>query len=60
MFQTKSTSGRRAWPSVEVLEDWLTPSIRFTPQNGPEHVTSGGGTVLGSSRDMHIYLVFWG
>jgi hypothetical protein len=60
VFRTKSTSGRRARLSVEVLEDRLTPSILFTPQNGPEHVTSGGGPVLGSSSNVPIYLVFWG
>jgi hypothetical protein len=71
MFKKKSPpvsrSGRKqsrspspARPRVEVLEDRLTPSILFTPQNGSEHVTSGGGPVLGSSSNVPIYLVFWG
>jgi Ca2+-binding RTX toxin-like protein len=60
VFQTKSTSRPRARPSVEALEDRTTPSILFTPTQGQEHVTSGGGPVLGASNYTPIHLVFWG
>ena len=60
VFQTKPTSRKRARPSVEALEDRTTPTILFAPTQGPEHVTSGGGPVLGSSSNVPIYLVFWG
>jgi hypothetical protein len=36
------------------------PSIMFTPQNGAEHATSGGGPVMNSSWGMPIYTIFWG
>jgi hypothetical protein len=60
VFQTKPTSRTRARPSVEALEDRTTPSILFTPTLGTETATTAGGPVLGSSSDVHIYLVFWG
>ncbi len=60
VFQTKSTSRPRPRLSVEALEDRTTPSILFTPTLGPETATTAGGPVLGSSSDVHIYLVFWG
>src|SRR5262249_14157138 len=50
----------QARPTVEALEDRLTPSILFTPQHGAVNATNPGGTVLGTTRDVDIYLVFWG
>jgi hypothetical protein len=58
VFQTKPTSVRRTRLSVEWLEDRTTPSILFTPQHGTETATTAGGTVLGSSSNVNIYLVF--
>src|SRR5262245_58213182 len=50
----------RVRPSVESLEDRLTPSVLFTPQHGSVQATTGGGPVLGRSSDMPIYTIFWG
>ena len=67
MSRPVSRSGRKQFrsprptrPQIEALEDRLTPSILFTPQNGSENATKAGGTVLGSSSDVPIYLTFWG
>jgi hypothetical protein len=46
---------------IEPLEDRTTPSILWVPQNGLEHATYGGGSVLGrTSGDVMIYTIYWG
>jgi hypothetical protein len=60
VFQTKSTSRPRPRLSVEALEDRTTPTILFMPTLGAEHVTTGGGPVLGGSSNVPLYLTFWG
>jgi hypothetical protein len=52
---------RRSTLHLEVLEDRITPSILFSPQNGAENATNGGGQILGqSSWGVPIYTIYWG
>jgi hypothetical protein len=60
VFSPKSTSRRRPGLSAEALEDRTTPSILFTPHNAPVQATTAGGPVMAQTRDMSIYLIFWG
>jgi hypothetical protein len=46
---------------LESLEDRVVPTVLFTPQNGAENATNGGGPVLGNDDwGAPIYTVFWG
>src|SRR5215469_8655404 len=46
---------------LEYLEDRVVPTVLFTPQNGAENATNGGGKMLGqTSWGVPIYTIYWG
>jgi hypothetical protein len=61
---SRDRGARRPWKSriqLEDLEGRISPSILFTPQQGAENPSHGGGQLLGQSAPgVPIYTIFWG